>query len=124
MPSWERNREALVFRAGEGEWYNQPHDKKWDMGEDALPLPSPPCHVELEQACKEIEDRNQLVVVDLSEMDWLVGQDWGFLIRLGKALLPKGIKPAIIVRERVARAAGLIGVNDYIDVVRSMEEAF
>lgn len=40
MTHWEHGKNAHVFRAGAGEWYNQPHDKRWDMAEDAQPLVS------------------------------------------------------------------------------------
>lgn len=38
----ERLGDAVLFRAGQGEWYNQPHDRRWDMGEDVQDLPPTP----------------------------------------------------------------------------------
>lgn len=124
MLSWERIHGVRVFYAGKGEWYNQPHDKRWDMGEDVQPLQPPSWHIELEQACQALEDRQRHIVIDLSEMDWLVGNDWGFLIRLSRELAPEGIKPIVIVRGRVSGAADLIGVHEYMKIVKSLEEAF
>lgn len=123
MPSWESIGGVQVFRAGKGEWYNQAHAKRWDMGEDVQPLSSPPWQVELEQACQAVDDHHGKIVVDLSEMNWLVGHDWGFLIRLGKALASEGIKLIVLARGRVSEAADLVGVHDDMKIVKSLEEA-
>jgi len=40
---------TLVFHAGKGEWYNQPHNKRWDMGEDVAEIPPANWHVELQK---------------------------------------------------------------------------
>ena len=65
---------ALVCRAGKGEWYNQPHDKRWDMGEDSADLPPARWHVELQETIDAKGSAPSVVVVDVTEMDWLVGK--------------------------------------------------
>jgi len=84
MPFWEKIGKAWVLHAGAGEWYNQPHNKKWDMGEDAQELPSPELHIELQKGSESSKYSSSKIVVDLTVMFWLVSHDWGFLPRLSK----------------------------------------
>lgn len=98
---------ALV-RAGPGEWFNQPHNRRWDMGEDVLPLPPSPWHVEVERA-SEVHGIAHLTV-DMSQMDWLVGQDIGFLLDLQRRLEPRGVHLCLLATPRVVRAIGGLGL--------------
>jgi hypothetical protein len=124
MAEWKYMDGARVFNAGKGEWYNQPHDKRWDMGEDVQPLPSPNWHVELEQACAALERPAPLIVVDLTQMSWLVGHDWGFLVRISKSLRSKDTALVVVASERVSKAAEVIQLNKLMKFARSLEEAF
>lgn len=79
--------QALVFRAGKGEWYNQ-RPPGWDMGEEP-DLPPAPWHIALEKAIATHDSTASLVVIDVTEMRWLEPLDWDFLIRLHGSLAPK-----------------------------------
>lgn len=124
MSEWQYMDGACVFNAGKGEWYNQPHDKRWDMGEDVQPLPSPNWHVALEKACAALERPAPVVIADLTQMSWLVGHDLGFLVRLSKSLRSKDTVLVVVASERVLKAAEVIQLNKLIKFVRSLEEPF
>jgi hypothetical protein len=124
MTRWEQDKNARVFHAGAGEWYNQPHDKRWGMAEDAQPLPSPSWHIELEKGCMSLESPAPPIVVDVSEMAWLVGNDWGFLVQLGESLAMKDARLVVVASERVQRAGELVGARKFMKLASSLEEAF
>ena len=123
MTRWEQIGDAQVLRAGKGEWYNQRHDKQWDMGEDIQELLPPRWHLELEQAFKSPEVLAHLIVADLSEMEWLVGQDWGFLVRLSDRAASAGVELVVVAQERVARAAETIGLGKRARIVENLSDA-
>ena len=123
MTRWEHISDAHVLRAGQGEWYNQRHDKQWDMGEDAQELQPPRWHLEMEQAFESPKILARVIVADLSEMEWLVGQDWGFLIRLGERAMSVGVELVVVAQERVARAAETIGLGEHVQIVENLGDA-
>ena len=113
--------DALVCRAGKGEWYNQPHNRRWDMGEDVADIPAAAWHLELQRAIEAQEVPPELVVVDVSEMAGLVGQDWGFLIRVQKSIEPNGIGLAIVASAGIANEARLLGLQDRLKICDSID---
>ena len=123
MIRWGKIGEARVLRAGKGEWYNQPHNKRWDMGEDAQDLPPPIWHTELLKACEKFEKGTSQIVIDVSEMDWLVGHDWGFLLRISEKLSSEEIGLVIVAESRVVEASKLLGLGDKIRIVDSLAGA-
>jgi hypothetical protein len=120
--SVEPSGDPLVFHAGRGEWYNQPHNERWDMGEDVADIPPANWHVELKNVLAAQSLSRTLVVVDVSEMDWLVGQDGGFLYRLSKRLSEQGIRLAVVGTERVVDAMRLLGLDEVLQLCSSLND--
>jgi hypothetical protein len=123
MIRWEEIGEVRILRAGKGEWYNHSHNQKWDMGEDAKDLPSPNWHIELQKACEELENSFRRLIVDLKEMYWLVGHDWGFLLRMSEQLSSKGIDLVIVANDQIIQAAIVLQLGDKIKTEDSVEGA-
>jgi len=121
--SWERNGDSLILRAGMGEWYNQPHDKRWDFGEDVQELPLTEWQIELKRVCEDETDDLSHIVVDLLEMFWLVGQDWGFLLRTADSAASRGIQITLVVTDRHLHAAKCLGLEDRLRMVDSVDAA-
>ena len=119
----ERVGDVLVFRAGQGEWYNQSHDKRWDMGEDVQELPPAPWHLALEAAIADASSGICRLVIDATEMTWLVGQDWGFLLRLFDRMRDAELGLVLVTQERVSRAHDLLGLGERIQTSPSIEDA-
>ena len=119
----ERFGDAVVFRAGHGEWYNQPHSRRWDMGEDVQDLAPAPWHVALEEAITASTPRPRAVIVDVLEMTWLVGQDWGFLAELAARLREENIRLVVVANPRVARSVTALGLEVLIETRASVAEA-
>ena len=118
----ERVGDHLVFRAGRGEWYNQPHESRWDMGEDAADIPAAGWHVDLDEALTLQDPCPPVVAVEVTEMDWLVGQDLGFLLRLSERLSRRGVRLVVVGTERVVRAAQGFGLDKYLQLSTSLED--
>jgi len=110
MIRWGKMGEYPVLHAGSGEWYNQPHGQRWDMGEDVAELPHPAWHIELEAGIREHSCQGQLIYLDLREMDWLVGQDWGFLAKAGGDLAKAGGELVLVAGKRIEEAGKLLRV--------------
>jgi len=119
----ERIGDALVFHAGSGEWFNQPGNYRWDIGEDAEPRPPSPWHVELQQAIDRQETSPHSVVIDVTGMAHLVGVDWGFLITLGKRLSQGGTRVAVAATRNNTESARIIRLHDFFDLCGSVDEA-
>jgi len=113
--------DQLVFHAGNGEWYNQQHDKRWDPGEDAADIPPARWHVELETVLAAQDTTPSVVVIDTTEMDWLVGQDLGFLVRIGKRLAPGRLK--VVATTRVVRAVSGLSLDSSFELSSSLADA-
>lgn len=113
--------DRLLFRAGSGEWYNQPHDRRWDMGEDAAEIPPAGWHVALRRTLEAAQVFPQEFVVDVRQMIWLVGQDWGFLLRLTEELEPRSCRLVVLATPHVAKASGHLGIEERMTVVASLD---
>ena len=120
---FERVGDALVFHAGRGEWYNQPHNKRWDMGEDVADIPPAQWHLDIQRAIDSQEQELARVVIDFTGMFSLVGRDWGFLVRLSKQMQPRGWKLLILGSERITSVIRILGLGSWIDVCHSLEES-
>ena len=118
----ERIGAVLVCRAGKGEWYNQPHDRRWDMGEDVEDIPPAQWHLYVQRVIEAQDSPPELVVIDVSGMDWLVGQDLGFLITLSKHVAPRGIDLAVVASERVVGAVRILPLDDYFRIRSSIDD--
>ena len=104
----------LIFRAGKGEWYNQPHNKRWDMLEDVADIPPARWHVELSDATNRDDPMLRHVVVNATEFSNFVGQDWGFLARLSKSLASRGIKLSIIAGPSDIKIGKILKLNGFV----------
>ena len=123
MPNWERINDSQVYRAGRGEWYNQPHLKRWDMGEDAQDLPTPPWQRELKLGCETTVEESPKFVADLSGMTWLVSHDWGFLLGLSEELATRKAGFVVVVQPSVLEAAKMLAITGKVSVVDQIERA-
>lgn len=119
--NFERTGHVLVCRAGTGEWYNQPHKRRWDMGEDAAEIPPAQWHVEVQRIIEAQDSRPRHIVVDVSAMDRLVGQDWGFLVRLQEYLSEIGSVLSVVASERMVQMAEIMRLKERLRVRSSME---
>ena len=119
----ERIGSALVFRAGAGEWFNQPGKYRWDMGEDAEERPPSQWHSGLQEAIRSQQTSPRVVVVDLTEMDRIVGVDMGFLVNLSKSLSPSDTRLSVAANEKIREIARLTNLGRFFDVVGSVDEA-
>jgi hypothetical protein len=113
----------LVFSTGQGEWYNQPHDKIWDMGEDAADIPPPLWHLKLLRVANKSGLDVRHIVVDTTEMQWIVGQDWGFLVKLSEALASRGIPLSVVARANNVNSGKVVGIDRWFELVGSLDEA-
>ena len=118
----ERIGDVLVCRVGKGEWYNQPHNRRWDMDEDVADIPPAQWHLDVQRVIEAQDSTPKLVVVDASEMDQLVGQDWGFLLEFNKRVVSRGSKLSLIASERMVKIARILRLEDYFNVVSSGED--
>jgi len=116
-----RTDDTLLFRAGKGEWYNQPHDRRWDMGEDVAEIPPAGWHLDLERAMDQQEKPPKRVRIDASEFDWLVGQDLGFLLRFEKQFRARGTKIEVVTSSRVAAAIKCLNIHERLAILEADE---
>jgi hypothetical protein len=119
--SVEQDPHRLVFRAGPGEWYNQPHNQRWDMGEDAADIPPAAWHLALRATLAQEDPLPTLLVVDVREMPWLVGQDWGFVWHLAAELARGGCRLRVVASEHVVKAGNAIGMGDRFELATTLE---
>ena len=120
---FEKVGETLVFRAGRGEWYNQPHDKRWDMGEEAADIPAANWHVELENSLESNTDTARRLLIDSTDMVFLADQDLGFLLRISKKLSASGMSVALVARKNMVEAIRIAKLDKYFSPYVSMNDA-
>jgi len=92
------------------------------MGEDAARIPPAQWHLDVQRVIEAQDSPFELVVLDLSEMDWLVGQDLGFLIRLSKRVAPEGVDLAVVATERVVKAVRVFPLEEYFRIRSSIND--
>jgi len=92
------------------------------MGEDAQELPPGKWHLELQQAFEEGRPDSGRIAVDLTSLDWLVGQDWGFLLGMAEQSWGRGTELVVIVSEPVMLSASVLQIDKKITVVHSLDE--
>jgi hypothetical protein len=117
----ERVEDAIIIRAGTGEWYNQ---RVWGMLEDDG-LPPALWHADVDAAIRSCELCPPLVVVDTTEMIWLAPQDYGFFAELSKRLKSIGIKLVIVAPPNEVRAWVILrpSLQQHFNVVGTLNEA-
>ena len=57
------------------------------------------------------------IVVDVMGMDWLVGQDWGFLLKLAERLSPHGVRLSMRANRRVVRGGRALGLDRWLGLI-------
>ena len=97
--------DALVFEAGLGEWYNQ-NTGSWNIEDDAVDRPPPPWHIELEQLVGLEEEGPLRLVIETSDMVWLIAADIGFIRRLAERVQKDGGCLLVVARKNVVSALG------------------
>jgi len=93
------------------------------MAEDAQELPSPAWHLELDRELASADQSVGIVAVDLTEMDWLVGQDWGFLVRMSERAKAAGRELVVVASERVIKASKVIALDGRFRVLGRLDDA-
>jgi hypothetical protein len=114
-----------ILRAGNGEWYNQADRGRWDMGEDVMDLPSATWHHEVHAAIRSMEWSPSMVVIDATAMTYLVGQDYGFLLKLSDQLNQAGIRVKVVAPPNEVRAYALLprSLHEKFQLVAALDEA-
>jgi hypothetical protein len=115
----ERIEGALILRPGTGEWYNQ---RVWDMFED-VDLPPARWHAEIDAAIRSHESHPSIVVIDATEMAYLVAGDYGFFVTLSKRLDSAGTRLTVVARPNELRACEVVRLQEYFDMVGTLDEA-
>ena len=119
--STERVGDAILFHAGAGEWFNQPHNKRWDMGDDVADLPPSAWHLGLDRAIEADARTSSHVVVDVRDMFWLVGQDWGYLVRLSRRLKFCSVRLSLLATRRIFQGGQLLGMHKQFCLADSLK---
>ena len=119
----ERVGDALVFHAGPGEWFDQPHNETWDLEGEPQELPPSQRQIALDQTIESQAAGVSRVVVDVTEMGWLAGQDWGYLVRLTESLAIENVRLCLCAPDKLVKAGRLINLHEKMDVLGSLEKA-
>jgi hypothetical protein len=93
------------------------------MGEDVADIPPAGWQSMLDDEIEKLESAPSHLIVDLSEMFWLVGQDWGYLLRLAERLESIDSRLTIIASNRVAESAKVTQLDVRIRICDSMDAA-
>ena len=115
----ESVKDALVLHVGIGEWYNQ---RVWGMCED-VNLPPALWHAEVETAIRSYRSRPSVVVIDATEMTYLVAGDYGFFFALSQQLKDSGTELNVVARIAEVEASTLLPLQGCFKVVGTLEEA-
>ncbi len=54
-------------------------------------------------------------------MDWLVGQDWGFLVRLSKQLAARQARLAVVGSRKIVRGGTMLTLGEFFGLGESLE---
>ena len=117
------DRTTFIFKAGSGEWYNQLDDPRWFKFGESREIEPAGWHMKLQKKLDRQGDNLNRVIVDLSKMCLLMGEDWELLIRLNEQLSNKGIEFVVVANEQISSLAELFRSDKRIPVVNSIEEA-
>ena len=93
------------------------------MGEDVADIPPANWHLEIKTALETWGDTPQSLIVDVTELSWLVGQDWGFLVRLADTLEQANSQLVLVANDRVRDAASFLKITDRIPMFESVGDA-
>ena len=93
------------------------------MGEDAQKRPLTDWQLELKRVCEKETDDLSHIVVDLLEIGYLVGHDWGFLFRTTEMAASRGIRITLVVSDRHLVGAKCVGLEDRLEMVDSIDAA-
>jgi hypothetical protein len=114
---------CLVFRAGPGEWFNEPHEGHWGMGDDAVKRSPSGWQLRLDELVGGGSPGCSQLIVDLTGMSTHIGADFGYLVKLTIRLRSLDVASAVVGDSRFAASVSHLGLTEILTVYDSVAAA-